>query len=61
MFQHLIVTLVFALCLYFVVWRVIRIVSQAKKDDSRCVTCTETSCPLKKASSTMGKCNCGCH
>lgn len=61
MLQHLIVILIFALCLYFVVRRIVRIVSQAKKGDSRCINCTETSCPLRGASSKIKKCDCGCH
>ncbi len=48
--QHLIVIIIFALCLFWVVRRIIRTVSQAKKGDARCATCTETSCPLREAS-----------
>ena len=59
MFQHLIVIAVFAICLYFVVRRIVRIVSRAKKNDPRCETCTETSCPLREAAKK--RCDCGCH
>lgn len=55
MFQHLIVVLVFALCLYFVVRRIVRIVAHAKKNEPRCETCTELSCPLRQ---TVKKCSC---
>ena len=44
--QHLIVILIFALCICFVVLRIVRMVSRAKKGDARCLTCTEESCPL---------------
>jgi flagellar biogenesis protein FliO len=54
MFQHLIVALVFALCLYFVAQRIVRIVSRARKNEQRCETCTEASCPLRQ---TVKKCN----
>ena len=61
MFQHLIVIAVFAACLYFVVRRIVRIVSRVKKGNPRCETCTETSCPLREASNSKKKCDCGCH
>ena len=54
MFQHLVVVLVFILCLYFVVQRIARIVSRARKNEQRCETCTEASCPLRQ---TVKKCN----
>ena len=59
--QHFIVALIFALCLYWVVRRVVRIVSRAKKGDSACASCTEVSCPLRNASSLVKKCRCDCH
>lgn len=49
--QHLIVALIFALCLYIIVRRIARMVSRAKKGDSRCSTCTDASCPLRDAAS----------
>ena len=58
MLQHLLVTLVFALCLYFVVRRIVHFVSRVKQNDVRCNTCTETSCPLRKAGGAK-QCECG--
>lgn len=55
--QHFIVIVIFALCLFWVVRRIVRMVSRAKKGDPRCTTCTETSCPLREASSKDKKCN----
>ena len=60
MLQHLIVTLIFVVCLFFVVRRTARIISRAKKGASQCDTCTEVSCPLRNASSKTKKCDCGC-
>ena len=50
MTQHIIVTLIFAASLYLVIRRIARYVSQAKKGDAKCYTCTETSCPLHHTS-----------
>ena len=60
MLQHLIVLIIFAVCLCLVVRRIVRIVLRARKDDPRCDTCTETSCPLRKAASKAKKCDGGC-
>lgn len=61
MIQHILVTLVFAVCLYWVVRSIARIVSSARKGESRCDTCTETTCPLRNATRTKDDgCNCGC-
>lgn len=62
MLQHLLVTLIFAACLYVVVRRVVRIISSAKRGESRCDTCTEVSCPLRDAARAK-KCGCsrGCN
>ena len=49
MFQHLIVTLIFAVCLYLVIRRIVRYMSRARKGYAKCSTCTETSCPLHEA------------
>lgn len=46
--QHLVVALIFVICLYLVVRRVMRIISRAKHDTPHCDTCTETSCPLRE-------------
>ena len=54
--QHLVVALIFAICLYLVVRRVMRIISRAKHNTPHCNTCTETSCPLREA--TKKKCTC---
>lgn len=47
--QHLIVTLIFAACLYLVIRRIVRYITQARKGNAKCYTCTETSCPLHEA------------
>lgn len=61
MFQHLLVTLIFAACLYLVIRRIVRIVSSARKGNPRCDTCTETSCPLRDAARAKKRgCGCGC-
>ena len=54
--QHIVVILVFALCLFWVVRRIVRMVSRAKKGDPRCATCTETSCPLRDVKSKKHDC-----
>ena len=59
MFQHLLVTLIFAACLYLVIRCILRIVSSAKKGEPHCDTCTETSCPLRDASRSKKR-GCGC-
>ena len=59
MLQHLIVTLIFAVCLYLAVRHVTRIISRAKKGESKCYTCTETDCPLRQASKSSS-CGCSC-
>ena len=52
MFQHLVVGVLFLLCLYFVARRIVRVFSRTKHEDSHCCCCTETSCPLCQASQT---------
>lgn len=59
MHQHLIVTLIFAVCLYLVIRRVARIISRARKGDPKCDTCTEADCPLRQANREV-QCGCGC-
>ncbi len=59
MLQHLIVTLIFAVCLYFAARHVSRIISRPKKGEPKCSTCTETDCPLRQASKSS-PCGCGC-
>lgn len=60
MLQHLLVTLIFVVCLYVVIRRIARIVSSAKKGEPRCDTCTETSCPLRDAARNKKRgCSCG--
>ena len=59
MLQHLLVTLIFVVCLYVVIRRIARIVSSAKKGEPRCDTCTETSCPLRDAARNKKR-GCGC-
>ena len=58
--QNIIVTLIFFLCLYFVARRIGRFISSARKKDSRCEFCSETSCPLRDATRAK-KCGCDCH
>lgn len=55
--QHLLVTLIFATCLWLVIRRIARTV--ARNNDSRCLTCSETNCPLHKAQDTQKR-KCGC-
>ncbi|MBR6628626.1 MAG: hypothetical protein IKL03_01520 [Bacteroidaceae bacterium] len=59
MLQHIIVSIVFAVCLYLVVRRVARIISRAKRGEAKCDTCTETDCPLRQAGKNA-QCECGC-
>lgn len=47
--QHLLVTLIFAVCLILVLRRIVRIVKNARGGASHCDTCTEHSCPLREA------------
>lgn len=59
MLQHLIVALVFIVCLGLVIRRVIRMVTQARRGDARCLTCTETGCPLHHAHTAQAsQCSC---
>lgn len=58
MFQHVVVFVIFALCLYWVVRRIVRLMSRVKKGNPRCETCTEGSCPLRDASLKSKKCGC---
>ena len=61
MLQHLLVTLIFAACLYLVIRRIVRIVSSARRGEPRCDTCTEASCPLRDAARAKKRgCGCGC-
>ena len=55
--QHIIVGIVFAVCIYLIARRIMRIVSRAKKGDAKCHTCTETSCPLHEAYETKKCCH----
>jgi len=48
MMQHLIVSLIFVVCVGLVMRRIRRLMSQAKKNVAKCDTCTETSCPLRE-------------
>ena len=57
--QHLLVTLIFAACLWLVISRIARMVARARNNDPRCLTCSETNCPLHKAQE-MQKGKCGC-
>ena len=57
MIQHIIVIIIFSVCLYIVIRHVIRRFSQAKKGNIKCGTCTEISCPLHQANQNK-KCNC---
>ena len=52
MLQHLIVFIIFAVCMYFVIRGVVRIMARAKKNEPKCDTCTETSCPLRETCRT---------
>ena len=56
MLQHLLVILVFVLCLFFVVRRLVRFMFRAKRNEVGCNTCTEQSCPLRN----VGKKQCCC-
>lgn len=55
--QHLIVAIIFAICLYLAIRRVARTISRARKGDPRCDTCTETNCPLHQGYE-HSLCNC---
>lgn len=57
MIQHLVVGVVFVVCLYLIVCRVVRIVSRAKRGDGGCDTCTDTSCPLREVKKSVKKCS----
>lgn len=57
--QHLIVIIIFAACLYLVIRRLARIVAGARRGDPRCISCTETNCPLHRAYEESS-CSCGC-
>ena len=46
MWQHLLVGLVFALCLYWLIRHIVRYLSHVKKGKAKCSTCSDTSCPL---------------
>ena len=49
MIQHIIVGIIFIVCLYLVIRRVMRYLSQTKKEEARCNSCTEDTCPLHQA------------
>ena len=49
MIQHIIIGIIFIVCLYFVIRRVMRYLSQAQKGEARCNNCTEDTCPLHQA------------
>ena len=53
--QHLLVTLIFAVCLCLVLRRVVRTVKNARKGASHCDTCTDSSCPLREAAKGCNK------
>lgn len=55
--QHLVVGVVFAVCLCLIVCRVVRIVSKSKRSDGGCSTCTDTTCPLREAKKSVKKCD----
>ena len=46
MLQHLLVGLIFVVCVYWIVRHVVRYLSHVRKGKVQCGTCTETSCPL---------------
>ena len=47
MIQHLLVAIIFALCLWFVIRRIAHTVNRAKNNDPRCLTCNDAHCPLR--------------
>ena len=48
MLQHLLVTIIFILCLWMVIRRIARTVKRARNNDPRCLTCSDTHCPLRR-------------
>ena len=58
MVQHIIVAIVFAICLFLIIRRIAHIVANAKKGNPKCSTCTETQCPLRQ---TYNDSLCECH
>ena len=44
--QHLIVGIVFAICIYLIVRHMSRHASQTRKGNHQCCTCGDSSCPL---------------
>ena len=58
MLQHLLVIIIFALCLWIVIRRIIRMVRRARNNDARCLTCSETNCPLRHTHKS-NQCTCG--
>lgn len=57
--QHLIVAIIFTVCLYLIIRRIVRFISRTRKGNLRCSTCSETSCPLHQAYESTGDCGCG--
>lgn len=56
--QHLIVVIIFTVCLYLIIRRIVRTISRTRKGELRCATCSETNCPLYQAYEST--CDCGC-
>ena len=57
MIQHLLVVLIFVLCLWFVIRRIAHTVNRAKNNDPRCITCSEAHCPMLHTRKTS-QCTC---
>ena len=46
MFQHFLVGLIFAICLFLLIRHIVDYLAHAKKGNVQYGTCSETSCPL---------------
>ena len=57
MLQHLFVAIIFVLCLWMVIHRIARTVARARNNAPRCLTCTDTHCPLRH-SNEPSTCTC---
>ena len=47
--QHLIVIIIFAVCILLIIYRITQTISHAKKGAPHCNTCIEINCPLHQA------------
>ena len=47
MLQHIIVLIIFLMCLWIVIRDIAHMVRRARNNDPRCLTCSESNCPLR--------------